>query len=41
MNTLNNIIEIEFFQIGNMKFTVGTLATILIKLYSLNYYYGY
>jgi len=30
MNTLNNIIEIEFFQIGNMKFTVGILATILI-----------
>ena len=30
MNTLNNIIEIEFFQIGKYSLTVGMLATIII-----------
>lgn len=30
MNTLNNIIEIEFFQIGKYSLTVGVLSTILI-----------
>ena len=30
MNTLNNIIEIELFQIGQYSLTVGMLATILI-----------
>ena len=30
MNTLNNIIEIEIFQIGKYSLTVGILATILI-----------
>ena len=30
MQTLNNIIEIEFFQIGKYSFTVGILATILM-----------
>ena len=30
MNTLNNIIEIKFFQIGEYSLTVGILATILI-----------
>jgi len=30
MNTLNNIIEIEIFQIGQYSLTVGMLATILI-----------
>ena len=30
MNTLNNIIEIEFFQLGKYSLTVGILATVLI-----------
>ena len=30
MNTLNNIFEIEFFQLGKYSLTVGILATVLI-----------